>query len=61
MCADSDPGWFHTLFPLRAIWAAAFLQLIGGGGPTAITIVLVIIADVTPPEQRYACSDRSPM
>lgn len=44
--------WFRDIFPVKLIWLEAVAQLVGGGNPVAMGMLLSIIADVTDEEER---------
>lgn len=44
--------WFRSIFPVELIWLEAVPQLIGGGNPVAIGLLLSVIADATNEEER---------
>lgn len=44
--------WFRDVFPVKLIWLEAVAQLVGGGNPVAIGMLLSIIADATNEEER---------
>ncbi|KAK8182686.1 hypothetical protein BC567DRAFT_64953 [Phyllosticta citribraziliensis] len=46
------PGYFHTLFPVRLVWASSLFQFIGGGHRVIGAIMNTIIVDVAPQTAR---------
>lgn len=44
--------WFRDVFPVELIWLEAAAQVIGGGNPVAMGLLLSIIADATTEEER---------
>ncbi|KAK8241233.1 hypothetical protein IWZ00DRAFT_547738 [Phyllosticta capitalensis] len=46
------PGYFHTIFPVRLVWAAAGFQFLGGGHRVIGAIMNTIIVDVAPEHAR---------
>lgn len=45
-------GYFHTIFPVRLVWAAAGFQFLGGGHRVIGAIMNTIIVDVAPEHAR---------
>lgn len=52
--------WFPQIFPLRLVWLAWAMTLIGGGAPVGLSMVMTMIADVVKPSQRYARPQTDP-
>lgn len=50
----SAPVWFPSFFPVHAVWFAGLWQIIGAGAATLSSVTFVIVADLCPPDQRYA-------
>ncbi|KAK7538922.1 hypothetical protein IWX46DRAFT_235141 [Phyllosticta citricarpa] len=46
------PGYFHTLFPVRLVWASSLFQFMGGGHRVIGAIMNTIIVDVAPETAR---------
>ena len=45
--------WFQDVFPVRLLWLESIGQLIGGGNPVVIALLLSMLADATTEEERY--------
>lgn len=44
--------YFPSVFPVRLLWLQAIGQFIGGGVPTAIGLLLSMLADETTEKER---------
>ena len=44
--------WFSEVFPVRLVWLESVGQLIGGGNPVLIALLLSMLADASTEEER---------
>lgn len=44
---------FWQIFPLRLVWLAPVFTVIGGGAPVMFSVILTMIADVMPENERF--------
>lgn len=51
--SDSSARIFPNVLPLRLIWLAPLLEMIGGGASIGTSDLFTAVADVVPEENRY--------